>query len=131
MAKYENTSNELKKIIEDAASTGRNQRISVELFDGRIIHTNAPSLNNYHLNNFHNWHCEGYGAEELFIDHTGDIYGGRCLVKKIGHASQQGLKLLDDGIPKCPRTSCMCTTDIMLTKHNLGLDQLSRDIENK
>jgi len=130
MAKYETTSSELKKIIEKHTTTGVNQRVYVELKDGRTIETNAPSLNNYHLNNFHNWHCEGYGREELFIDHTGDIYGGRCLVKKVGHASQIGLKLLNDGI-KCPRTSCMCTTDVMLTKHNLGLPQIKGSIENK
>lgn len=131
MAKFETTSAELKNIIEAHTTGGQNQRIEVELFDGRIIHTNAPSLNNYHLNNFHNWHCEGYGSEELFIDHTGEVYGGRCLVKKLGHASQVGLSLLEDGVPRCPRTSCMCTTDVMLTKHNLNLEQASRNIENQ
>ena len=131
MAKFDSTSSELKTIIESHSSLGRNQRIEVELFDGRIIHTNAPSLNNYHLNNFHNWHCEGYGVEELYINHTGEVYGGRCLVKKMGHASQVGFKLLENGIEKCPRTACMCTTDVMLTKHNLGLAQMSGDIENK
>ena len=131
MAKFDSTSSELKNIIESHSSLGRNQRIELTLADGRVVHTNAPSLNNYHLNNFNNWHCEGYGTEELFIDHTGEVYGGRCLVKKLGHASQSSLSLLEQGIERCPRTACMCTTDVMLTKYNLGLDQGSRDIENK
>ena len=131
MAKFDVTSTELKSIIENHTNkAGGNQRVEVELFDGRKIHTNAPSLNNYHLNNFNKWHCEGYGKEELFIDHTGDIYGGRCLVQKIGHASRVGFKLLDNGIT-CPRSICMCTTDVMLTKHNLGHDQIKGDIENR
>jgi uncharacterized Fe-S cluster-containing radical SAM superfamily enzyme len=130
MAKLESTSPELKEIIDEQIDKGSRQRVEVDLHDGRTIKTNAQSLINYHLNNYHNWHCEGYGSEEIFIDHTGFIYGGRCLVKRIGHASDDNLRLLDNGI-MCPRTICMCSTDVMLTKDNLGQPQGKSEIENR
>jgi hypothetical protein len=130
MAKLDSTSPQLKEIIDEQIDQGSRQRVEVDLYDGRTIKTNAQSLINYHLNNYHNWQCEGYGSEEIFIDHTGFIFGGRCLVKKIGHASDPNLKLLDNGIV-CPRTICMCSTDVMLTKENLGRDQGKSEIENR
>jgi uncharacterized Fe-S cluster-containing radical SAM superfamily enzyme len=130
MAKFESTSENLKKIINDQISKGYSQKISVKLQDGTVIKTNAQSLINYHLNNFHNWNCSGYGHEEIFINHNGDVYGGRCLVKKIGHASDNNFKLLTNGIV-CPRTICMCSTDVMLTKENIGKPQLIGNIDNR
>jgi hypothetical protein len=130
MAKFENTSENLKKIINEQVSTGHSQKVSVTLQNGENIKTNAQSLINYHLNNFHNWNCTGYGHEEIFINYDGNVFGGRCLVKQIGHASDSHLALLTNGIV-CPRTICMCSTDVMLTKENTGKPQLTSKIDNR
>lgn len=67
-----------------------------------------------YLNNYYGHMCWA-GAEQIVINHYGDVYRGWCFVENLGNIFQEGFCLLTNAKP-CPKFQCVNGFDLQATK---------------
>lgn len=96
-----------------------NQLVEVHKTDGKIISDGEVDLNNIVLtenNRFTGWACN-IGLESLFIHYNGYVKKGNCLEGgQLFHLNEHENYELPNSGEICTRKSCMCTTDVKISK---------------
>lgn len=84
--------------------------------DGKSEQMPATEFLTRGLNQWQGWSCN-VGIELLSIKETGEVYRGLCLEGgKIGHVAHPAQFRLPQSPVVCTRNSCVCQTDIMVTR---------------
>lgn len=95
------------------------QLVEVHKTDGKIISDGEVDLNNIVLtenNRFTGWACN-IGLESLFIHYNGYVKKGNCLEGgQLFHLNEHENYELPNSGEICTRKSCMCTTDVKISK---------------